>query len=59
MIQKLAAIWKKSEVKWLAGWFFILFCGVGLVYYWRVAYSFSAISPLLATGLVCGGFSVF
>lgn len=43
-----------------AGYFFVLLCGVGLVYYWRVAYSLGAGMPGFAaatTLIICGGFS--
>lgn len=56
--EKLKALWARPAAKWIAGLLFVLLCGVGLVYYWRVAYSFSAIGAGLATALVCGGFSV-
>lgn len=55
--QNLKSCFEKSAFWWVLGWLFVLCCGVGLIYYWRVAYDFSALSPLLATLLVCGGFS--
>lgn len=57
-MKKIAQFWAAPAVKWLAGWFCLLCCGVGLVYYWRVAYSFETIGAGLATALVCGGFSL-
>lgn len=58
MIQTIRTALKRPAAAWLAGWFCVLLCGVGLIYYWRVAYSFAAISAGMATALVCGGFSV-
>ena len=48
---------KTSAARWAAGYCFVLLCGVGLVYYWRVAYRFDSLSPGLATAIVCAGFS--
>lgn len=52
--------WTKPGIRWLCGYFFVLLCGVGLVYYWRVAYSLGAGMPGFAaatTLIICGGFS--
>ena len=56
--EKLKSLFAKEWVRWLAGYPLVLLCGVGLVYYWRVAYSLSALTPLLTTALVTGFFSV-
>lgn len=49
---------KSQAFWWVLGYFVVLCCGVGLIYYWRVAYDFSALGAWTATALVCGGFSV-
>ncbi|MEG0804375.1 MAG: DUF2142 domain-containing protein, partial [Pygmaiobacter sp.] len=54
--ETIKALCAKSVVRWLAGAAGVVLCGVGLIYYWRVAYSFSSLSAPLATALVCGGF---
>lgn len=56
--EQLKKLWAKPAAKWAAGYLAVLCCGVGLIYYWRVAYSFSALGAGTATALVCGGFSV-
>ena len=56
-VEKLKSLFAKAGVRWVLGYLFILFCGVGVVYYWRVAYGFADLSPWVATGVVCGGFS--
>lgn len=55
--QKKQNIFAKSGVRWGLGYLFILLCGVGLVYYWRVIYGFSYFTPAFATFLVCAFFS--
>lgn len=48
---------KRSALFWVLGYLFILLCGAGLVYYWRVIYGFDDVSPLTATAWVCAFFS--
>lgn len=58
--KKCKRLWTKPGIRWLCGYFFVLLCGVGLVYYWRVAYSLGAGMPGFAaatTLIICGGFS--
>ena len=60
-LQKLKTIWAKPAVRWLCGYLLVLLCGVGLVYYWRVAYSLGEGMPGFAgitTLIVCGGFTL-
>lgn len=60
LTKKCKRLWTKPGVRWLCGYFFVLLCGVGLVYYWRVAYSLGAGMPGFAaatTLIICGGFS--
>ena len=61
LTKKCKRLWTKPGIRWLCGYFFVLLCGVGLVYYWRVAYSLGAGMPGFAaatTLIICGGFSV-
>ena len=51
------ALWGRAWVRWILGYLLVLACGVGLVYYWRVAYGFSALGPGAATAVVCVAFS--
>ena len=48
-VNPLLALWGCSGVRWALGYMLVLACGVGLVYYWRVAYGFSMLSPAAAT----------
>ena len=60
LTKKCKRLWTKPGIRWLCGYFFVLLCGVGLVYYWRVAYSLGAGMPGFAaatTLIICGGFS--
>lgn len=60
LTKKCKQLWAKPGIRWLCGYFFVLLCGVGLVYYWRVAYSLGAGMPGFAgatTLIICGGFS--
>ena len=60
LTKKCKQLWAKPGVRWLCGYFFVLLCGVGLVYYWRVVYSLGAGMPGFAgatTLIICGGFS--
>lgn len=54
---KWKALWGRAWVRWILGYVLVLACGVGLVYYWRVAYGFSALGPGAATAVVCVAFS--
>ena len=56
-LQKLKSLWGRAWVRWALGYLFVLLCGVGVVYYWRVAYGLDSLSPWVATAVVCGGFS--
>ncbi len=56
-VNPLLALWGCSGVRWALGYMLVLACGVGLVYYWRVAYGFSMLSPAAATAAVCLAFS--
>ena len=56
-LQKLKSLWGRAWVRWALGYLFVLLCGVGVVYYWRVVYGFDSLSPWVATAVVCGGFS--
>ena len=60
LTKKCKRLWTKPGIRWLCGYFFVLLCGVGLVYYWRVAYSLGVGMPGFAaatTLIICGGFS--
>ena len=48
---KWKALWGRAWVRWILGYVLVLACGVGLVYYWRVAYGFSALGPGAATAV--------
>ena len=58
--ERLARLWGKAWVRWLCGYLAVLFCGVGLVYYWRVIYKLGEGTPGFAattTLIICGGFT--
>ncbi len=53
-------LWAKTWVRWVCGYLFVLLCGAGLIYYWRVIYALGQETPgfaAAATLIVCGGFS--
>ena len=56
--QKLKKVCANPYTKWGLGYFVIMLCAVALIYYWRVAYEYSAMSAGTATMIVCGGFSI-
>ena len=51
-LQKLKSLWGRAWVRWALGYLFVLLCGVGVVYYWRVAYGLDSLSPWVATAVV-------
>lgn len=48
---------KRSALFWGLGYLFVLLCGAGLVYYWRLIYGFNYFTTAAATLLVCAFFS--
>lgn len=58
--KRCAQLWGKAWVRWLCGYLLVLTGGVGIVYYWRVAYQLGEGTPgsaVTTTLIICGGFS--